>query len=203
MSNKLQELTDKLYNEGLSKGKQEGELLLAKAHKEAEEIVEKAKAEAGAITAEAERSAADLRAKAESDVKMASSQSLQATRKAIENLLVGNLVNSKVKEAVSDPDFLKKIITAVAEKFSAEESCELSLVLPSELQKELEPWVKSELRRTLGKEVGAEFSKKISGGFTIGPKDGSWYVSLSEETFRELIAEYLRPVTRKLLFGDE
>ena len=47
----------------------------------------------------------------------------------------------------------------------------------------------------------AEFSKKVSGGFNIGPKDGSWYVSLSEETFRELIAEYIRPVTRKLLFG--
>ena len=36
---KLQELTDKLFNEGLSKGKAEGEALLAKARKEAEEIV--------------------------------------------------------------------------------------------------------------------------------------------------------------------
>ena len=32
MSNKLQELTEKLYNEGLSKGKEEGEQLLARAH---------------------------------------------------------------------------------------------------------------------------------------------------------------------------
>ena len=39
MQNKLQELTDKLYNEGLSKGKQEGEELLAKAKVQAEEIV--------------------------------------------------------------------------------------------------------------------------------------------------------------------
>ena len=31
MSNKLQELTDRLYNEGLSKGKEEGEILLFKA----------------------------------------------------------------------------------------------------------------------------------------------------------------------------
>ena len=31
MQNKLQELTDKLYNEGLAKGKQEGEEILAKA----------------------------------------------------------------------------------------------------------------------------------------------------------------------------
>ena len=31
MQNKLQELTDKLYNEGLSKGKQEGEAILNEA----------------------------------------------------------------------------------------------------------------------------------------------------------------------------
>ncbi len=202
MSNKLQELTDKLYNEGLSKGKEEGELLLAKAHKEADAIVAKAKADAEAIAAEAERSAADLKAKAESDVKMASAQSLQATKKSIEDLLVGNLISGKVKEALDEPDYLKKLITAVAERFNAEESCELRLVLPEALQKQLEPWVKSELGKALAKPVEAEFSKKVSGGFTVGPKDGSWYVSLSEETFRELIAEYIRPVTRKLLFGS-
>ena len=43
MQNKLQELTDKLYNEGLSKGKEEGEALLAKAKAEAAEIVAKKK----------------------------------------------------------------------------------------------------------------------------------------------------------------
>ena len=37
MQNKLQELTDKLYNEGLSKGKQEGEEILAKAKVQADD----------------------------------------------------------------------------------------------------------------------------------------------------------------------
>ena len=47
--NKLQELTDKLYNEGLSKGKQEGEAILEKAKTEAESIVETARKEAEQI----------------------------------------------------------------------------------------------------------------------------------------------------------
>ena len=46
MQNKLQELTDKLYNEGLSKGKQEGEELLAKAKAQVDEMIAKAQAEA-------------------------------------------------------------------------------------------------------------------------------------------------------------
>ena len=46
MQNKFQELTDRLYNEGLSKGKQEGEELLAKAKVQADEMIAKAQAEA-------------------------------------------------------------------------------------------------------------------------------------------------------------
>lgn len=201
MSNKLQELTDKLYNEGLSKGKEEGELLLAQARVEADKIRATGKREAALMVAEAEKTAAALKEKAESDIRMASAQSLQATRKDIEDLLVNAVISDKVSKALADKDFVKEIIRAVAEKFSSSEATDISLVLPASMKKDLEKWVSGELGKALGKEVKAEFSKKIQGGFTIGPKDGSWFVSLTDETFRELIAEYLRPVTRKILFG--
>lgn len=201
MANKLQELTERLYNEGLSKGKEEGELLLANARKEAEETIANAKQEAASIVAAAEKKAAEIASKAESDVKTASEQCLQSTKKDIENLLTGAICSDKVSEALSDPDYIKKIITAVAEKFSTTESADLNLILPASLQDNFEKWVGNELSKTLGKGVSAQFSKKVSGGFSIGPADGSWYVSLTDETFKELIAEFLRPATRKILFG--
>lgn len=201
MSNKLQELTEKLYNEGLSKGKEEGEQLLARARSEADGILAAARKEAEEIVADARKQAEDLRDKTASDVKMASAQCLQATKKDIEDLLVGAISADSVNKSLSDPEFLKKIITAVAERFSATESADLALVLPASLQQELEPWVAGALAKALGNAPKAEFSKKVGGGFSIGPRDGSWFVSLTDETFRELIAEYLRPVTRKLLFG--
>ncbi len=202
MQNKLQELTDKLYQEGLAKGKAEGEEILAKAKEEAAAIVAKAKEEAAGIQARAEKDAEDLKSKVESDLKMASSQCLQATRKDIENLLVGKIEESKVSEALKDTAFVKEIIKAVASKFDAEEAKDLALILPESQKAELEPWVKNELAKSLKNGVEAGFSKKIGGGFTIGPKDGGWFVSLTEQTFNELIAEYLRPVTRKIIFGE-
>ena len=201
MSNKLQELTERLYQEGLSKGKEEGELLLARAREDAARIVEEARQQAAGIVADAQKQADDLRDKTSSDVKMASAQCLQATRKDIEDLLVGAVSAESVKKQLSDPDFLKKIIQSVAERFSATESADLSLILPASLQQELEPWLAGELTQALGAQPKASFSKKVAGGFSIGPKDGSWFVSLTDETFQDLIAEYLRPVTRKLLFG--
>ena len=201
MQNKLQELTDKLYNEGLSKGKQEGEELLAKAKVQAEEMVAKAEAEAAQIVAAAQKQADEIRSKVASDIKMASSQSLAATRKDIETLIVGKMAGEPVKKALASADFVKEIIKAVAEKFTTEGPVDLALVLPENLQKDLEPFVNTELSKILNAGVEASFSKKVSGGFKIGPKEGGYFVSFTDETFDQLISEYLRPATKKILFG--
>jgi len=201
MQNKLQELTDKLYNEGLSKGKQEGEELLAKARTQAEEIVAKAKAEAEKIVAAAQKQAEEISTKTASDIRMASIQSLAATKKDIETLVVGKMTHEAVKNTLSSAEFIKEIIKTVAGKFTLEGPVELSMILPESLKKELEPFVNGELAKILGTGVEASFSKKIAGGFQIGPKDGGYFVSFTEETFNQLISEYLRPATKKLLFG--
>lgn len=202
MQNKLQELTDKLYEEGLSKGKEEGARILEEACQEAERILTEARANADAIREEARKEAAEMKSKVESDLKMASAQTLQATRRDVEGLVVAKISDEKVSAALSDPDFLKNLITAVAQRFSAQESADLNLILPESLQARLEPFVKGELAKALGKEVSASFTKKMAGGFCIGPKDGSYYISLTDESFKRLIGEYLRPVTRKFLFGE-
>ena len=201
MHNKLQELTDKLYNEGLSKGKQEGEELLAKAKVQADDSITKAQAEAERILAAAQKQAEEIKTKTASDVKMAASQSIAATKKDIETLIVGKMTGEAVKKALSSADFIKELIQAVAEKFTTEGPVDLNLVLPESLKNDLEPFATKELAKILGAGVEASFSKKVAGGFQIGPKDGGYFVSFTEETFNQLISEYLRPATKKLLFG--
>ena len=200
MQNKLQELTEKLYAEGLSKGKQEGEEILAKAKVQAEEIVAKAHAEAAAIVAAAKKDAEDLKTKVESDVKMAANQSV-AAKKDIETLVVAKMTEAEVKNALTSADFVKEVILAVAKGFNTEEPVDLEVVLPEALKKDLEGFVAKELANALKGNVEASFSKKVAGGFTIGPKDGGYFISFTDETFNALISEYLRPATKKLLFG--
>ena len=200
MQNKLQELTEKLYAEGLSKGKQEGEEILAKAKVQADEIIAKAKAEAEAIVAAAHKDAADLKTKVEGDLKMAASQSIAATKKDIETLVVAKMTEGEVKKALSSADFVKEAILAVAKGFSAE-ATDLEIVLPESLKKDLDGSLAGEIAKVLNVGVEASFSKKVAGGFTIGPKDGGYFISFTDETFNALISEYLRPATKKILFG--
>ena len=202
MDNKLQELTDRLYKEGLSKGKEEGEAILAEASRKEEEIIAAAKKEADAVLRDARKEAEDFRTKVEGDVKMAATQSIQAVRNDIENLMVGKLTDSAVNASLADVEFIKEAIKAVAMNFNAQEAVDLEAVLPEALKGELEPFIKGELAGALKGGISASFSKKVSGGFNIGPKDGSYFISFTDETFRSLISEYLRPATRKILFGE-
>lgn len=200
MQNKLQELTDKLYKEGLSKGQKEGEELIQKAQAQAAEILANAQKDADSIIAGAKKDAENLKTKTASDVKMAAAQSISATKHDIESLIVTKMTDEPVKKALSSSDFVKEVITAVAKGFQSSEATDLELVLPESQKKDLEPFVKNELSKILKAGVVANFSKKISGGFTIGPKEGGYFVSFTDETFKELISEYLRPATKKLLY---
>ena len=202
MSDKLQELTERLYNEGLSKGKEEGARILEKANADASKILQDARDEAAAIVEAARQKAAELKSKAESDIIMASRQALQATKTDVENLLVSSVVGHKLNGTLADRDFLKEMIEEVCRKFSATEGVDIALVLPERMKESLEPWVAGELTKAIGTGITAKFTKKLSGGFNIGPSDGSYFISLSDTTFDELISAYLRPVTRKLLFGE-
>ena len=202
MDNKLQELTDKLYREGLSKGKEEGDALIAKAEKKAAEIIEQAQAKAKEIIRKAEKDAADYRSKIEGDVKMASVQSIQSTKKDIENLMLKGMVSGDVKSSLTSADFVKEVIMAVAKSFNPEETVEVEALLPESLKAVIEPFIKGEIAKIIGTGFNGNFSKKVTGGFNIGPKDGSYFISLTDEAFEELISEYLRPATRKALFGE-
>ena len=175
---------------------------IAKAETKAAEIIETAQAKAKEIIKKAEKDAADYRAKIEGDVKMASVQSIQTTKKDIENIMLKGMVSKDVKSSLSSAEFVKEVILAVARNFNPDETAEVEALLPESLKAEIEPFISSELSKIIGTGFNANFSKKVSGGFNIGPKDGSYFISLTDEAFEELISEYLRPATRKALFGE-
>ena len=203
MQDKLQELTDRLYNEGLSKGKQEGEELLQKAHAEAEAIVAQAKAEAERIIAQANREADELKTKVAADVKMAATQSIAVTKQEIEQMVVAKAAQQGVKANMGNAEFVKELIASVVKAFNPQNASPvaLDLILPEALKAQLEPFVQNEIANQFKGEVKVDYSKKMNGGFKVAPKDGGYVLQFTDDEFTQLIANYLRPATKKILFG--
>ena len=202
MQNKLQELTDKLYNEGLSKGKQEAEQMMANAKNEAAQIIAQAKEQAQEILAKAQNEAAEIKSKTENDVKMASLQAFTAVKQQIESVITAKTL-APAKSAVAETEFLKEIVKAIVTAFNPQnsDSVALDIILPAEKQTELEQFAKEQLSKICSAGVDVQFSKGVQGGFKIAPKGEGYMLSFTDKDFENIIAEYLRPKTKELLFG--
>ena len=204
MQNKLQELTDKLYNEGLSKGKQEAEQLLAEAKAKAEKIVEEAQAQADRIIGKAQKDADDLKSKVNADVKMASTQSISALKQQIESTLMAKVVGGEVRSALQDANFVKPLIETVIKSFNAADIAPagLDVILPESMKETLGKALQASLDKELKSSVNIGFAKNIAGGFKIAPKDGGYFISFADGDFEKMFSEYLRPAAKKILFSE-
>ena len=68
MENKIQELTEKIYREGVEKGNEEAQRLVSNAREEAAKILEEARKEAEAIVAAARKSATETAENTQSEI---------------------------------------------------------------------------------------------------------------------------------------
>ena len=121
MENKIQELTDKIYREGVEKGNAEAQRLVGAAQDEAKKIIADAQAQAEAILSEAKKSAAELSDNTKSELKLFAGQAVNALKTEVASLLVNQVVSSAVKGFVADKDFFNKFIVALAAQWSANE----------------------------------------------------------------------------------
>lgn len=201
MSNtKLQQLTDKLYQEGLEKGRNEADNLVAQAKSEAQKIVSEAESKAQQIIADAEHKAEDIEKNAMTEISLAGKQAVAKIKAEIETLIVAKSTAEGIKSANLDAEFIKDMLLAVAQNWNNGQKAELCAMLPEakkvELGKKFEAAAKSLLSN--GIEVG--FSSDVKSGFKVGEKNGGYYISFSDESFEALLSGYLREKVAKLIF---
>jgi V/A-type H+-transporting ATPase subunit E len=55
----------------------------------------------------------------------------------------------------------------------------------------------------MNKGLEFSFSPDVRTGFKIGPADGSYLISFTDDDFLNFLKAYLRPKTSHLLFGEE
>jgi V/A-type H+-transporting ATPase subunit E len=204
MQNKLQELTDKLYNEGLSKGKQEADEMVAKAKREAATILEEAKSDSERIISQAKKEAADLKQKMEAEIQMAFRQTITSLKNQIENTLISNSINKHVSSVSDNTTFLKELIIAAISAFNPKgsEMVSLSLLLPENKRADLESFIMNESTRQMMEGVEVKFENKLQNGFKIGPAKEGYHISFTDKDLQLLFSEYLKPKTREFLFKD-
>ncbi len=201
-NNKLQQLTDKLYQEGLESGRKESAVLVSKAKEEADKILAEAKAQAAQIVAKAKKEAEDVAKNSLTEITLAGRQAMATIKAELESVIVTKSISSDVKSMSMDASFLKDMMLALAAQWSSAASGKVELVamLPEAKRKELDKAFKGSVAELLAAGVEVGYSDRVTSGFRISAKGEGYYLSFSESDFDALMRQYLREKVSQLLF---
>lgn len=196
MENKIQELTEKIYAEGVEKGRVEADRLIDEAKAKAADIVNDAQKQAEAIIAEAQKKAAELDANTRSEIKLYGAQAVGALKSEATNIITDSVVKSTVKEALAG-DTMKSLLVKIAERWSANEQ----IVISTSEAEELKAYFAKNAKSLLDKGVEIKQVNGVKTSFSIAPVDGSYKVNFGEGEFEAFFKAFLRPQMVELLFS--
>lgn len=198
----MQALTDKLYQDGLSKGKEEGERLLQEAKAQASRIVESAQEQAKEIVEKARKEAEDLKNNTLTEIKITSRQMISTLKEEVENHLMQRSLAPALHSAMEQVEFVQLVIVKAMECFKPAEhnGLSLELLLPEDYRNRFDKFLEGQLGADLKAGLEVKFDGERKGGFKIVNKTEGYQLSFTEEDFMALFEEYARPRIKQLLF---
>jgi len=196
MDTKIQELTDKIYKEGVEKGQEEANRIMTGAREYEETVIREADNKAKQIVANAEKQAEELKKNTEAELRLYTSQAIEALKSEVANLITDRIAADNVKVATSDRLFMQKVILEIAKEWAKNEAITIQT---SEAQS-LTDYFASNAKDLLQRGVAIEQVNGKKTSFSILPADGAYKISFGEEEFVAYFKEFLRPQLIELLF---
>jgi V/A-type H+-transporting ATPase subunit E len=196
MENKIQELAEKLLNEGVEKGKIEAEKIINSANEKSATIISEAKSEAENIIATAQKTVLKMEENTKSELKMYTEQALNALKSEIANVVSDKIIFDAVNEFTTDKNFMREFVLKLAEKWGENED----LVILTEDAKALKSLFASKAKSLLDKGLKIEEVNNNKTLFTIQPSDGSYKIDFGKEEFENYFKSFLRPQLIDMLF---
>lgn len=204
MESKLQELTSKIYQEGVERSKNEGKEIVDRARDEAGQLLAAAKLEAERIVSAARTEADQLRVRVISEVKMAGGQAVAALKQEITNLVSQSAFAGGAKTAFNDIQFVQDLIKEIVSQWgTGKGGNDLNLILPDKAKADMQKFFGAKSQELLTKGLSITFDGRFDNGFRIGPKDNSFVLSFTDKDFISLFQGYLKTRTREILFPGE
>lgn len=196
MNTKLQELTEKIYQEGVEKGKSDAAVIIEKAEKEAASIVLKAQQDAEAILKTAQDKSAELTKNTSSELKLFAQQTVNALKSEITGLVAGSVASESVKAATADKAFMQKVILKLVEEMAKTQSVSIE-AKDADL---LTEYFRANAKNLLNQGVKITKANDIKADFSIVPEKGGYKLTFGDDELIAFFREFLRPKLVEMLF---
>ncbi|MCE4565079.1 V-type ATP synthase subunit E [Maribellus sp. CM-23] len=202
MADRIEEITQKIYNEGVVKAKEDARIIISEATSKATEILNEAKRQEAEMIRKAQQNAEEIKKKTEVELQLAARQFISALKQKINGLITTQQTENQIKEDFKDLAFIKEMILTAVQNWKQDDDADLLVLLPEKKRKELAAFFDAKAMEVMNKSVEVRFDPQIESGFRISPKDGTYFISFTDKDFINYFKRYLRERTQQLLFDS-
>lgn len=199
MSQQVQELIDKIKNEGLQAADQKARELEEQAKRNAQGILSEANKRAQDFLLDAEEEIRKKQEASRTALRQASRDTLLSLKKEVQKLL-HKVITAQVADALT-PQKLSDIIAEIARKAVDGKSADagIEVVLSPKDLKELRDGFFAQLQKQFKHPVNFQASEDIGKGFTVSFDQGKSSFDFSQEALAEYLSVYLNEELAALL----
>ncbi len=201
MDNKLEQLTQKLYDEGLAKGREQGEQMVKEAEQKAQAMIKDAERRAAEIIRKAEKQASDLHKNTLTEVALAGREAVAKIKSELAAKIISQTIEKPVAGATIDVEFVKNMLLAVAANWSPDKQPNLVALLPEANKKEFDKTFAGSVKTLLERGIEVGYSADVKSGFRVKEREGGYYIDFSDDSLRGLLSAYLREKVTGILFN--
>ncbi len=196
MNNKIQELTDIIYNEGVAKGQAQADQILAQAREQAEKIISEARKQADSIVAAARKESADNAENVQKELRLYAAQAVEALKSEIATVVTDKIVTDSVKGFTADQKAFNEFMLRIAQEWGRNQQIEIKAQDADALTR----YFTANAKALLDKGVKITQVNGQAAEFSILPADGSYKVNFGTDEFMNWFKSMLRPQLVETLF---
>jgi len=202
MTSKIQELTEKIYQEGVDKAQNQANILLKEAEEKAAGLINDAQQKADNLVLEAEKKSQEIDKGLQEELQSISRQVIAITKEKITDSVVLDVSKTLSKELLDDKDFLKSLLLELVSKWDLGSGSinDLSLILSEEQLGKLDGIFESGALQILQNKKQILFDPSIKNGFQIISNSEGFKVSFSDEDLETFFRKFMKPKIQEYLF---
>jgi V/A-type H+/Na+-transporting ATPase subunit E len=196
----VEELIDRLKSDGVSKGQQEADALVADAKRQSMAILDAARSEADEIVAKAKAEAERARLAGLQALQLAGRDAVLKLRESFQ-LQFEHRLRKLVGQSVEDPELLRRMILEVVGKSRPDSAGQVQLLLPlgAAGHDPLLAYVTGLAAEMLREGLTFGVGEDINAGVRVRLVDQAVEIDLSDESLASFLARFLVPRFRQIM----
>jgi V/A-type H+-transporting ATPase subunit E len=193
----LQELLDKIRDEGVKEADRKAARIIKEAEDKAAGLISRARAEAEKTAAESEQKTAQAVARGEEALRQAGRDLLLKLRERVSRLF-DHLLRRELRTAL-DGKLLPDLAGQAVAAFNAAGKKGVELQVAAKDAERLEKHLRAALSAELAKGLTITPLESIDAGFRIGEKDGTVYHDITDAGLAEILGAFVNPRLAEIL----